>query len=249
MPRILVAEDDQHMRKFLCAVIKLEGWDCIGAEDGAAAWATYSAEPEEFDLLISDVRMPGLDGIELLRRVREIGNVDFIMVSALDSDEEILEGLEAGADDYLSKPFDERMLIAKVRAAFRRQQSLPRTGIAPIQGGPLALLPEQQTVWKNGAVVPLTRTEYGVLFFLMRNAGRTVSPGQILRDVWGEEFDEDVDLVRVAICRLRSKIESDPGKPELVKTRPGFGYVFAGDTGSEAPDRYGKDSVRRPAAR
>lgn len=248
MSRILIADDDLHIRKFLRSVIEHEGWECALADDGESAWDAFFKEPEGFDLVISDVRMPGLDGIGLLRRVREISDVDFIVVSALDSDEEVLAGLEAGADDYLSKPFDERILVAKIRAAFRRQHSLPRTGSAPIQLGPLTLLPEEQTVLKHGERLPLTKTEYGVLFFLMRNAGRTLSPGQILSDVWGEEFDEDVDLVRVAMCRLRGKVEDDPRHPELVKTRPGFGYVFVGDATARVPE-VGVLEGREPANR
>lgn len=237
MPRILIADDDEYIRKFLCSVIKQEGWDCSPTNDGEAAWAAYSAAPDDFDLVISDVRMPGLDGIGLLRRVREIGDVDFIVVSVLGSDQDVLDGLEAGADDYLSKPFDDRILVAKIKAAFRRQKALPKTGSAPIQFGSLTLSPEQQLVWKDGEALPLTKTEYGVLFYLMQNAGRTVSPGQILREVWGDEFDEDVDLVRVAMSRLRSKIEDDPRSPQLVKTRPGFGYAFADATTIESPCR------------
>ena len=227
MARILVAEDDAFIRQFVAAAAAQSGWDVTLTENGEEAWAAFEAEPDAFDVVVTDVRMPVMSGLELAERIRRVSTVAIIAISAHGSDEQIVAGLEAGADDYVTKPLSAPVLVAKIRGALRRADATAARADGRIEIGEIALDLDARTVTKGGRPVALTRTELGVLAYLMSNAGRIVSPVQILGQVWGEAYEEENEILRVAILRLRRKIEDDPSKPRYVVTHVGLGYSFA----------------------
>jgi len=227
--RILVAEDDPFIRRFIAAVAEQAGWDVALTEDGGQAWDSFEAEPDAFDVVVTDVRMPVLSGLELAERIRAHSGVAIIVISALGSDEQIVAGLEAGADDYIAKPLSGPVLVAKIRGALRRADAVAGRPRGQVVVGEIALDHEARTVTKRGEPVALTRTELGILTYLVSNAGRIVAPAQILGHVWGEAYEDENEILRVAILRLRRKIEDDPSKPRYVLTHVGLGYSFAKD--------------------
>ena len=227
MTLILVAEDDPFIRRFIATVAEQAGWETTLTENGARAWAAFETDPDEFDVVVTDVRMPVVSGLELAERIRRVSSITIIAISAHGSDEQVVAGLEAGADDYITKPLSAPVLVAKIRGALRRADSTAVRGEGRLEIGDLVLDLDARTLTKAGVPVPLTRTELGVLAYLMPNAGRIVSPAQILGHVWGEAYEEENEILRVAILRLRRKIEDDPSKPRYVVTRVGIGYSFA----------------------
>ena len=229
MARILVAEDDPFIRRFVAAVAAQAGWEVTLTEDGARAWAAFEADPDAFDVVVTDVRMPVMSGLELAERIRGESSVPIIAISALGSDEQVVAGLEAGADDYVTKPLSAPVLVAKIRGALRRSETAGARGQGRLEIGDLALELDARTLTKGGVPIPLTRTELGILAYLMPNAGRIVSPAQILGHVWGEAYEGENEILRVAILRLRRKIEDDPSKPRYIVTHVGLGYSFAKD--------------------
>jgi len=224
---ILVAEDDPFIRRFIATVAEQAGWETTLTENGARAWAAFETDPDAFDVVVTDVRMPVVSGLELAERIRRVSSITIIAISAHGSDEQVVAGLEAGADDYITKPLSAPVLVAKIRGALRRADSTAVRGEGRLEIGDLVLDLDARTLTKAGVPVPLTRTELGVLAYLMPNAGRIVSPAQILGHVWGEAYEEENEILRVAILRLRRKIEDDPSKPRYVVTRVGIGYSFA----------------------
>ncbi|MEI8333598.1 MAG: response regulator transcription factor [Chloroflexota bacterium] len=227
MTLILVAEDDPFIRRFIATVAEQAGWETTLTENGARAWAAFETDPDAFDVVVTDVRMPVVSGLELAERIRRVSSITIIAISAHGSDEQVVAGLEAGADDYITKPLSAPVLVAKIRGALRRADSTAVRGEGRLEIGDLVLDLDARTLTKAGVPVPLTRTELGVLAYLMPNAGRIVSPAQILGHVWGEAYEEENEILRVAILRLRRKIEDDPSKPRYVVTRVGIGYSFA----------------------
>lgn len=227
MARILVAEDDPFIRRFIAAVVDDAGWDVTLTEDGEQAWRAFEAEPGAFDVVVTDVRMPIMSGLELAERIRRESGVAIIAISALGSDEQVVAGLEAGADDYVTKPLSGPVLVAKIRGALRRADAVEARPQGRVVVGEIALDFDARTVTKRGAPVALTRTELGILTYLISNAGRIVAPAQILGHVWGEAYEDENEILRVAILRLRRKIEDDPSKPRYVLTHVGLGYSFA----------------------
>ncbi len=226
MTRILVVEDDAFGRRYLESILRDAGWTVVVTPDGTAAWAAFEHADVPFDVVVTDIRMPGLSGIDLITRIRALDPVvGVIAVSAMGDDEQVVAGLEAGADDYLTKPFSERVLVAKVRAALRRAaDGDDRAGREKLEVGPLQLESRIGVATKLGRALALTRTEFALLEYLMRNQGRIVSPAQILGAVWGEAYEEDTEILRVAVLRLRRKVEDDPANPALLRTHVGFGY-------------------------
>jgi DNA-binding response OmpR family regulator len=223
-PRLLVADDELAFRRLLKQTLELEGYGVDLAVDGAAAFRM--ASEQRYDLLVLDVMMPGLDGFEVCRRVRAISAVPIIVVTALAREEEIVAGLRAGADDYVTKPFSIPELVARVQAALRRTQ-LAASAPAPVRTGALVIDPEGAAVTMAGRPVALTALELRLLSHLARNVGRVLTHQQLLRQGWGEGSTDAPQLLHVTLSRLRAKIEPDPAHPRYVLTRVGIGYTLA----------------------
>jgi len=224
-PRILIVDDDPAIIKFVQANLRVEGYDILTALDGAEALDVI--ERGLPDLVILDIMLPKVDGVEVCRRLREWSQTPVIMLSARGDVEDKVKCLDAGADDYLSKPFSLDELLARIRAVFRRTEA---AGAAPspstIALGELEINFAQQRVTLANQEVDLTATEYRLLSYLAANAGRVVTSNQILEKVWGEVFIGEHHLLRVNIARLRRKLKDNPKEPRFIATKVGVGYIF-----------------------
>lgn len=223
--RILVADDDSTMRLLIRRTLELAKYDVALAEDGEAALSVAQSRP--FDLLVLDVMMPALDGLEVCRRVRAASGVPIILLTALDNEEDIIRGLDAGADDYLPKPFATGELLARVRAALRRARLNAAPPAPPVRTGQLTVDLSQHLADLDGQDLALTPTERRLLGHLARHLGRVLTTDQLLSLVWGPEYVGDARLVQVNISRLRHKIEPDPAHPTYIRTLSGVGYSLA----------------------
>jgi two-component system, OmpR family, KDP operon response regulator KdpE len=223
---VIVADDDPRLLRLVQFNLQQAGYRVITASDGNRALRL--AENENPDLLLLDVRMPLMDGLEVCRRVRNFSTVPIIMVTAKDSEEDKVAGLDAGADDYLTKPFGAPELMARVRAVVRRAKLYSGDTAEPVfESGDLKVDFAQQLASLSDKPVNLTPTEYRIVAYLARNAGRVVTQADLLTKVWGPEYESEAHLLRVNIARLRQKIEQDAGTPRHVITRPGIGYYLA----------------------
>jgi len=180
-------------------------------------------------VVILDIGMPGLNGLEVLQRIRQVAMTPVLMLSGQDSETDIVRALEMGADDFLRKPCGPGELLARVKALLRRSGSLTAAASAPpsYAAGGLTICFPSQEVAVHGRAIALTHTEYRLLAHLVRNAGRVVSIQELLRQVWGSD-SYGVDVVRVYVSRMRAKLEPEPTRPRFILTRPGAGYLFAG---------------------
>jgi DNA-binding response OmpR family regulator len=220
--RILVVEDDASIREPTISLLRDEGYDADEAGTAEVALATFERRPA--DCVLLDVMLPDLDGFEVCRRLRARSDVPIIMVTARADSYDVVAGLEAGADDYVTKPFEPKELTARIRALLRRIQGFGG-GTATISlGERLEVVPEEGVVRVDGAEVHLTRTEFRLLCELATSPGRVFSRETLLESVWGYDYIGDTKLVDVHIYRLRSKIEVDPANPEHLLTVRGLGY-------------------------
>ena len=222
---ILVVDDEKRLRLMMQDMLKLEGYQILKAADGETALEILTREYPK--LILLDVMMPGIDGYEVCRRIREFSQVPIIMVTAKDNDEEIIEGLEAGADDYVPKPFSREELAARVRAVLRRTTTSEELeGTEPYSYGGLVVDYDSHRVLLNDIDVALTATEYKLLSYMAINAGRILTPEQILQAVWGQEYLNDNVILRMAIRRLRQRLQENSKNPKYVITRKGIGYML-----------------------
>lgn len=224
--KILVVDDEQLLVKGMKFNLENEGYQVECAYDGAAA--VELARGGRFDLIILDVMMPELDGIEACMRIREFSNVPVIMLTAKSEDADKLMGFESGADDYLTKPFNIMELKARVRALLRRAGGAQRAKGSVLTAGELSLDTEQRVALRDGETVELTAKEYDLIALLMRNPRRVYSRENLMNVVWGYSYGGDYRTVDVHIRRLREKLEKNPAEPEYILTKWGVGYYFKG---------------------
>lgn len=226
--KILVVDDEQPIADILKFNLEKEGYEVILAFDGIKAVELAFAERP--DLILLDLMLPGKDGMDVCREVRAKLQMPIIMLTAKDGEIDKVLGLEFGADDYVTKPFSTRELLARVKAQMRRQSNLDSNeGTEGKQGLRLFELfidTDMYVVYKNGQALDLTHREYELVHYLVRNAGRVMTREHLLQAVWGFEYFGDVRTVDVTIRRLREKIEQDPSKPEYILTRRGLGYLM-----------------------
>jgi len=224
--RILVVDDEPKYGRAIQLTLEAGGHEVISARNGETA--IDLAATEEPDLIMLDIRMPGMDGYEVCTCIREFSTVPVIMLTALAEERDMVNGLDAGADDYVTKPFSARELLARVRAVLRRVELSEREDPSPVfEAGELQVDFAQRRVCARGQEVHLTPTEYHLLCELVKQAGRVLVPDYLLERVWGMGYAGESGLLRLAIHRLRRKVERDPGHPEYIHTRPGLGYIFA----------------------
>jgi DNA-binding response OmpR family regulator len=223
LARILVVEDEPDVRLLLRMLLEDEGYSVVEAADGEQAIARFGEA--HIDLILLDVRLPKANGFEVCRIVRQTSDVPIVMLTAHDDSHDVVGGLEAGADDYVTKPFVERELLARLRVQLRRSHGLLReSGVLRV--GPLELRSAEALVLMDGEPINLTRTEYRLLVHFMSNPNRVYSRDQLLEQVWEYDYAGDGRLVDAHVRRLRTKIEPDPANPRLLQTVRGMGYKF-----------------------
>jgi two-component system KDP operon response regulator KdpE len=224
--RILIVDDEPEIRRFLRASLNAQHHETIEAVNGSEALAHFrSFQP---DLMILDLGLPDIDGIEITRRVRGWSHVPIIILSVRNQETDKIEALDAGADDYLTKPFGVGELLARVRGVMRRVGNL---GSGPVyQEGSISLDTTRRLVTISGREVVLTPTEFDILAVLMQNAGKVITHRQLIHQVWGTAFEDESRLLRVNISNLRKKIETNPNHPLYLLTELGVGYRFNPDS-------------------
>jgi two-component system response regulator RegX3 len=225
MTRVLVVEDEESYREALVYMLRKEGFDVVEAADGTAGLAEYDRTGA--DIVLLDLMMPGLPGTEVCRQLRLRGPVPVIMVTARDSEIDKVVGLELGADDYVTKPFSHRELVARIRAVLRRGTDVE---LVPdvVESAGVRMDVERHEVSVNGDRVKLALKEFELLEMLLRNAGRVMTRGQLIDRIWGADYVGDTKTLDVHVKRLRSKLEVDPANPRYLVTVRGLGYKFEG---------------------
>jgi len=223
---ILIVEDEESLRKFISRNLSARGFQVYTAGNGLEALALF--ESKSLDLIILDVMMPNMDGLETCRRIRQVSTIPIIVLTALDEESDKVAALDQGADDYLTKPFGIEELLARIRAMLRRArwEVNPSASREVLRFDKIELNVGAHTVTCRGQQLTLTRTEYDLLHFFMQNAGKALPHRLILQNVWGPEYGNEAEYLRVYIGRLRRKIELDSANPELLKTEYGVGYRF-----------------------
>ncbi len=227
--RILVVDDDADVIESVRLGFELQWRDIevIGALEGEEA--LDRVEQDHPDIVLLDVGLPDLDGFVVLKRIREFSDVPVVMLTARDDPIDKVKGLELGADDYVTKPFNHLELMARVKAVLRRvAMPLPTTRVPSFKSGDLEVDFAAHEARLRGERVPLTPTEYKLLYHLVRNAGHVLQHGTLLAKVWGREYVDEVDYLRVYIRRLRDKLGDDPERPRYIRTERGLGYRFIG---------------------
>lgn len=223
MTRILVVEDEESLSEAIAFLLSKEGFEVEIAATGPAALEKFDLNGA--DLILLDLMLPGLSGTEVCRQIRTKSAVPIIMLTAKDSEIDKVVGLELGADDYVTKPYSSRELIARIRAVLRRGEMIEsNTEVGILTVGPVRLDIDRHMITVNGLPVSLPLKEFELLEFLMRNAGRVLTRMQLIDRVWGSDYVGDTKTLDVHIKRLRAKIEKDPANPEFIQTVRGMGY-------------------------
>ncbi|WP_150307977.1 response regulator transcription factor [Planctomonas psychrotolerans] len=224
MTHILLVEDEGALSEPLAYLLEREGYDVTVAEDGNRAVSEF--ERAGADLVLLDLMLPGMPGTEVCRAIRATSAVPIIMLTAKDSEVDIVVGLELGADDYVTKPYSTRELLARIRAVLRRRTDVDEEEQSILQAGPVRMDLERHTVEVSGVDTPMPLKEFELLELLLRNAGRVLTRGQLIDRVWGANYFGDTKTLDVHIKRIRSKVEKQPSEPVLLVTVRGLGYRF-----------------------
>ena len=224
MTRVLVVEDEESFSDALSYMLRKEGFEVAVAATGPEALETFDRNGA--DLVLLDLMLPGLPGTEVCRSLRQRSNVPVIMLTAKDSEIDKVVGLELGADDYVTKPFSSRELVARIRAVLRRRGEDEVVLPAALEAGPVRMDVERHVVTVRGDSVQLPLKEFELLEVLLRNAGRVLTRMQLIDRVWGADYVGDTKTLDVHVKRLRAKIEEDPGSPRYIVTVRGLGYKF-----------------------
>ena len=222
LPRILVCDDEPQIRRALRVILRDAGYEAVEARNGEEALDLGAVRPP--DAAIVDLMLPDLDGVEVVRRLREWSEMPVIVLSAVGEEDRKVEALGAGADDYVTKPFGPRELVARIEAALRRAR--PEDGEPAIAADGLEIDLGAHLVVRDGSEIHLTPTEFELLRVLVRNRGRLMTHRTLLVEVWGIEYEDDLQVLRTHVANLRRKIEP-PGEHTLIRTEPGVGYRFA----------------------
>lgn len=224
-PAVLIVDDEKTIRDFVQKNLEVRGFRVIAASHGVEAFEVFNAQ--NVDLVIMDIMMPRMDGLETTRRIRQISTVPIIILTALGEEADKVRAFDLGADDYLTKPFGVAELLARVKAVLRRSRWADAT-VRPgnIQQGEITVDLERHEVIVADQDVELTPTEFNLLVYLIENAGKVLSHRMILQNVWGPEYGEEHEYLRVYIGHLRQKIEENPSKPQYIITKRGIGYSF-----------------------
>jgi two-component system, OmpR family, response regulator RegX3 len=222
--RILIVEDEPSLSEPLSFLLRREGYDTEIAADGREALAAFDRDGA--DLVLLDLMLPGLPGTEVCRELRTRSAVPIIMLTAKDSEVDIVVGLELGADDYVTKPYSTRELLARIRAVLRRRVEVEGLDDAVLEVGPVRMDVDRHAVSVGGGEVAMPLKEFELLELLLRNAGRVLTRGQLIDRIWGADYFGDTKTLDVHIKRIRSKIETDPSQPTLLLTVRGLGYRF-----------------------
>jgi two-component system response regulator RegX3 len=222
MAKVLVVEDEQSLREALVFFLEKEGHEVLVAVDGEEAIRVF--ESSGADIILLDLMLPKIDGNQVCKQIRQTSNVPIIMLTAKDSEIDKIVGLEIGADDYITKPYSTRELLARIKAVLRRQVEPPLTVGSVLIAGELRLDSDRHVVTLNGNTLTLPLKEFELLELLMENVNRVLTRGQIIDRVWGSNYFGDTKTLDVHIKRLRSKVEEDPARPKYIQTVRGLGY-------------------------
>lgn len=225
MTRILLVEDEASLSEPLSYLLEREGYEVEVAEDGPSAVQSFTARGA--DLVLLDLMLPGIPGTEVCRQIRAVSSTPIIMLTAKDSEVDIVVGLELGADDYVTKPYSTRELLARIRAVLRRRVEADQAQEEVLlEAGTVRMDTERHVVEVNGSPIPMPLKEYELLELLLRNAGRVLTRGQLIDRVWGSDYYGDTKTLDVHIKRIRSRIEANPSEPVMLVTVRGLGYRF-----------------------
>ena len=224
MTRILIVEDESSLSEPLAYLLEREGYETEIADNGLTAVAEFDRAGA--DLVLLDLMLPGLSGTEVCREIRSRSSVPIIMLTAKDSEVDIVVGLELGADDYVTKPYSTRELLARIRAVLRRRVETDDDSEAILEAGSVRMDIERHTVAVDGVTTAMPLKEFELLELLLRNSGRVLTRGQLIDRVWGADYFGDTKTLDVHIKRIRSKIEKVPSEPTMLVTVRGLGYRF-----------------------
>lgn len=239
-PLVLAVDDEPGILRLISLELSTQGFRVVTAEDGASALS--SAEEHQPDIVLLDIVMPDMTGLEVMRHLRERVNVPIILLTAKGSDADKVRGLEMGADDYLAKPFSPEELSARVRAVLRRTIGAGTTE-SIVRAGDIEVDLSRRLVKRDGELVALTRTEWMLLQHLASHPGRIMLSGELLAKVWGPEYRDDLQYLRVWVSRLRRKLESDHTQPRIIRTFAGIGYMFDLTAGEATDPRVALDDA------
>jgi DNA-binding response OmpR family regulator len=232
-PLVLVVDDDPALVRLVSLNLELDGYQVLTAASGSTAIDLM--QKEQPSLVLLDVMMPGMDGFQTCQRIRDFTAVPIIMITAKGGVEDVVHGLDIGADDYITKPFSITEMLARVKAVLQRAKFPQETAQPPFVSSQLCIDFAHHQVTLAGEEIMLPPTEYRILCLLARNAGRVITHDQLLTEVWGKEYRGDTHILQVAVARLRKKLGDDSSNPKYVATRPGIGYTLRKPKETPAP--------------